>query len=1474
MVGLGTARTEVDLHDTMDHGGYAGVAVGGRLSLAAAEDVAGNAAGEDVDGGGVDRVDGAGHIAAVGVDGAEGRTAVDVAIDGRVVGAVVVAHHHGDIAVDFGLRTEAAAEDVGHGVGRGANLAALELYFGVAGDGAAGVAAAVDAGGDVAVADDDEGVAVDAGLVAATIDVDHGAAGDHDIAAAHGGLVAAAEDVGRCAAGDVHVGSAVIVGLVAAAEDPRGCAGDDIHHNGALRGAVKVVAAVDVGHGAAVDSDGDGPPHVGRNVAGAVDTVFLTQSAAIEGAADGAGVEGDSRGGGTFAGCTCIGAVGLALGRAAVDAAVDAGSAGTAVGADDHLDIAFHAGVLTKAAAEDHVGIGRAADTHGAAGDADVGRAGDHTAGVAAAIDTADDGAAEDIDMGDGSGSAYAGLVAAAEDIAADGATVDIDCGAVGRIDCQVAATKDIIGHGATGDVDKDGAQRGAIEVVAAEDIAAVQLRVVAGISPDLSALDGDRDGSPDVSRDIAGAVDAVLLAKAAAIDVAIDIARCQGDVGLGVGFVGCSGGIAVGLAFCRAAIDIAVDIDLRTMDEDFDIAVHAGELTKAATEDAFGSGGGATDGAGGEVDAGLADDGAAGVAAAIDTGEDVAALDVDMGDGGRGTHAGLVAAAEDIAADGAVVDIHHGAVGRIESQVAAAIDVVVDGAAVDVDQDGALRGAIEVVAAEDIVDRAAVDGDHNGAVDLGLDGLIDIVSVGIVLPTQATAIDGTIDGTFVEGDVGVVGGVDGVVLLAGAAHAAEGRAAVHVAPDGGGGAAAGIADGDSDIASGLCGLTEAAAEDTIGMVELGAYGAAVDGHGDVAGNGATGVAAAIDAVGDVAVADGDGGGAVDAGQVAAAIDIDDGAAVHDNIALVDSGLVATAEDFGGITVVLLHRHLCAAHDIGRVAAAVDAACDMCLVVTNLDRGGIVHAGNGSHGGRIVADIDFGVGVHDGRGTLAAAIDVAVHAKGVVAAILEPRMHQVDGGGDRLGVPLVVENIGVVWCQVTGAVDVGDIEAAFLGLMVENVDGYTAGDIAVDIRATKGVDYGAAVEVEGDIAIDVGGDAASVFRVVVYQHTFRAAIDLGEVTTINVECDIAVDDVGLVGAAIQLLDMVNTAAHGELNVAVGHSLVGAAEEGDDVLFVGCTARTVFEDREVLGAVDNVTGRVGTCEGGAEIAAVDDGIGVAIDVGRTEMSAFGIGGSVSVVDGVASSKGVTVAAAEEGVDAATVDGDIDIAQDEVGAHVGSTAAAVDHLHGVVAVVDIDAGGISLGGSGDIVGFVATAVDALDGEGRRRIGGIVLEIGEVGEVANLVGSGVCRFPDVDLYIGFGSSLDVVATEDIAAQDGRAIGFAERGIATGNAFGGGADIDMDAAIHGGGFLFKGRGDDLARHRVDNGCGCRLSTATAIHIALHRAAEDVDLRRVGGCGAHVGQIAAAIHVAVNHDMCMCSTAKNEHQSCHSSRG
>ena len=434
-------------------------------------------------------------------------------------------------------------------------------------------------------------------------------------------------------------------------------------------------------------------------------------------------------------------------------------------------------------------------------------------------------------------------------------------------------------------------------------------------------------------------------------------------------------------------------------------------------------------------------------------------------------------------------------------------------------------------------------------------------------------------------------------------------------------------------------------------------------------------------------------------------------------------------------------------------------------------------------------------------------------------------MHQVHLGiGARGG--------GGVGCQVAAAVDVGHCKRA--GAFVEHVDAELAGNGAAFVVAAEGVADGAAHEVQGDGAAD--GAALVV-----------AAKDVGEAAAFDVEGHVA-GDVGVARAAEDGVDGagVGAAAEGEFHVAGGGSLVAAAVERYDVLG---GASAVGEDVDGFGAAD-VTELVRAAKDVGDFAGMVVDGGGAVDVGAGVV--VGSRGVVVVAGGA-----VAVTAAEEPLDAATVDDDVGGAVGGAVAHVGCVAAAIDVLDGVVAGVDMHGG--LLVGHGQIGCLVAAAEDLVQGKA---------------VVGNIIAAGMGRLVDIHEDVGLRGAVDVVAAEHRAV-DG---GFAADGAAVVT-----ADVD-------------------GHHALDQSCRVGVAQAAAVDVAEHMATLDghgggvagvgtyvglgaaaVDggvyrgvgtLHQHGGVATHIGCVAAAEDVAFHDDLCRCFGGSEDKKSAHDYAG
>ena len=238
--------------------------------------------------------------------------------------------------------------------------------------------------------------------------------------------------------------------------------------------------------------------------------------------------------------------------------------------------------------------------------------------------------------------------------------------------------------------------------------------------------------------------------------------------------------------------------------------------------------------------------------------------------------------------------------------------------------------------------------------------------------------------------------------------------------------------------------------------------------------------------------------------------------------------------------------------------------------------------------------------------------------------------------------------------------------------------------------------------------------------------------------------------------------------------------------------------------------------------------VSDGTGMVVDLRIAVDMGARVGGTGAV------------AAAEDPLDAATVDDDVGSAVGALGTHIGSVAAAVDILDGIVASPHMHRGQLA-GGDRLVVSLVAAAEDLRESE-------------------TAAGSLLCRgagsFVDVDGDIVLRASVGIVAAEDGAADSGVAGDTGSEAVAIHTTQG--ADVHGDNAVD----SRRDGGDGfhclvLGSPRVVGYSGHFLATqAAAIDVAAHITIEDVDSGSVAVVGSHVGQSAAAVDVACHHSV------------------
>ena len=99
-------------------------------------------------------------------------------------------------------------------------------------------------------------------------------------------------------------------------------------------------------------------------------------------------------------------------------------------------------------------------------------------------------------------------------------------------------------------------------------------------------------------------------------------------------------------------------------------------------------------------------------------------------------------------------------------------------------------------------------------------------------------------------------------------------------------------------------------------------------------------------------------------------------------------------------------------------------------------------------------------------------------------------MNQVDDGTHKIWIG------GLIVRQVAAAIDVGDIERTSSALNIKHIDFDNPSDVAVDIATAKNIGDGAAKQVEGDIASDVGWNRFVFTCSRIISNSFRAAINV------------------------------------------------------------------------------------------------------------------------------------------------------------------------------------------------------------------------------------------------------------------------------------------------------------------------------------------------------------------------------------------
>ena len=362
----------------------------------------------------------------------------------------------------------------------------------------------------------------------------------------------------------------------------------------------------------------------------------------------------------------------------------------------------------------------------------------------------------------------------------------------------------------------------------------------------------------------------------------------------------------------------------------------------------------------------------------------------------------------------------------------------------------------------------------------------------------EAAAIDIAIEYTAEYVERGGVGAVDlcNAIYTAGI-DIAEGRTTVDVGIEGGVAGVVNLTHRHKDVTGNICRRTVAAAEDH-GRLGAGTHLTAEELDGGVAAHGAAGVTSAVDTVGDAATREGHLGVGADTCRITAAIDV--------------------AHIAGqGIVVVIGYRGA-AGHSCS-VAAAEDGAGD-----------------DGTVRSIVVTDSHSRGAGDNGCKTFAAAEDDTVYK------VTHSAVFDIHGGATGIG------------RQVTGAEDAVDGQGAETTLILD-VDGNGAADSAVDVAATKGAADGAALEIQQNIACDIGRFPGSALRAT--EHTTDG-------TALNIEGDITVN-IGFVGAAIDVSEGAGAAPDGGGDVGGDVHHVGAAKEVGDLFIAGAAVVDVDID---------------------------------------------------------------------------------------------------------------------------------------------------------------------------------------------------------------------------------------------------------------------------------------------------------------------
>ena len=247
----------------------------------------------------------------------------------------------------------------------------------------------------------------------------------------------------------------------------------------------------------------------------------------------------------------------------------------------------------------------------------------------------------------------------------------------------------------------------------------------------------------------------------------------------------------------------------------------------------------------------------------------------------------------------------------------------------------------------------------------------------------------------------------------------------------------------------------------------------------------------------------------------------------------------------------LTHVHRGLARHISLIAAAEHIASDVSqreVVERTFLR--IANGFEASHSCGIVANVDHWFGGHFSliATTKHVATD-ALHDLLLPFSINVIDMHHVDYWAFHY---CAIDRPRVVISQIAAAVHVGEVKLA-ASFIVKHVDGDNTLDATQLVGTAKGIADLTSIEIEGNIAVDVGRNGFITSCIGIINTAFRATEHSIIDTAIEVERDVSfiiriIDtDGSQVGAAVEFANLTHAASNGRDDVVVDGCLVGTAE---------------------------------------------------------------------------------------------------------------------------------------------------------------------------------------------------------------------------------------------------------------------------------------------------------------------------------------